>query len=138
MMNIATRRDSSFITHHSSFREWRAEPRLVVAPLLLGRTGKGHDAVGGGGAPAEPDVEGAQLVAAEDRERQLVAGALVGHARFEKVARGAPPVLGGGVAPDAEAVHGDDLVPGAETLLVGGRARGDGLDDERARRGRPS
>src|SRR5687767_12007639 len=80
-------------------REGRAEPRLVDAPLLLAGVGEGDDAVGGGGAPPEPDVEGAQLVAAEDRERHLIAGALLGQPRVEEVARQTPRLgRGGGVA----------------------------------------
>src|SRR5215208_8211943 len=105
MMNIATMPCSSFNTRHSSLRERRAEPGLVVALLPFGGAGLGDDAVDGGGARAELDVERAQLVAAEDRERELFAGALVRETRVEELKRG------------AVAVHGDDLVRGREPLL---------------------
>src|SRR5689334_3270090 len=99
-MNITPSRYSSLIIHRSSLREGGAEPRLIVALLLFARVGAWDDAVGGGGARAEFEVERAQLVAAEDRERERVAGAPGGDALVEEVGRG------------AVAVHGDDLVSG--------------------------
>src|SRR5215207_3711521 len=113
-MNITPPGSSSFIIHRSSFRERGAEPGLVVAALLFGGGGRGDEAVGGGGARAELDGDGAQLVAAEDGERELLAGALLRDALVEEGERG------------AVAVHGDDLVGGREALLVGGRPRGRG------------
>src|SRR5687767_14035500 len=108
------------VSSSTRLRERRAEPRLVVALLFVGGRGGGDDAVGGGRAPAELDVEHAQLVLAEDREREPFAGTLGGEALVEEVER------------RAVAVHRHYLVEGREPLLVGGRPRGDVLHRELA------